>query len=106
MVGGLSWSLQAVLQLLQVFENIRAEVKFAGVWHGFLNHVFEFIHIHMVMQNEKNEIIVIGVRTAIQFTQRDAIVGRGLPSNERVLPPIKVNWDAGGIRILSVFRIA
>ena len=40
---------------------------------SFLNHALKFIHVHVIVLNEKNKIVVIRIRTAIQFTQGNAV---------------------------------
>lgn len=48
--------------------NVGIEVKFAGMWQGIANHALEFIHVYVIVLNQKNQIVEIGIQTAIQFT--------------------------------------
>ena len=66
-------SFQAVFEFLQVFEDIGTEIELTRVGQGGTEDPLEFIHVHIIVLDEEDQIIEIGIQAAIQFAQGDAV---------------------------------
>lgn len=49
------------------------QIKLARKGYGVLCNVFQFLQGHMVLVDEKNNIIEIGIKASVQFAERNAI---------------------------------
>ncbi len=56
-----------------MIQNFRAEIKFASACESVLRDTFQFLHVNEIVLNKEDNVGEVGVKTAIQFTERDAV---------------------------------
>ncbi len=81
-----------------MLKDVRVEVKFAGVRQSVANHALEFIHIYMIVLNKKNQIVEIGIQTAIQLAQGNTV---RVSDKDFQIPELSMNypfWNSSPLR--------
>src|SRR5688500_18530723 len=67
-------SLQAVAQHFKMGQKFSfIDIELPGAWQGRLCHAFQFPQVHKAVLDEENNVIKVGIETAIQLAQGNAV---------------------------------
>ena len=73
LVAPTGWSAQTHFQSLEVGQDVRIEIVLPCLRKRVASDAFQFLQRDIVVPDQKNDVIQVGIQAAIQFAERNAV---------------------------------